>query len=523
MSMFWSGEEMSLYRRLTPFHKKLHSSSHSSSPRSSVHNYFLRKRRKWPLSPYKTKLQETFTHQLAMQKLVQSAAKKSPETHLLSILIDSFSAYQCDPTPNAYYFILKTLTHNSSAWNQIPHILDHIRRVEKFETPEYIFTYLIKFYGDSNMTHLAVEIFFTMPAFRCNPSVKSLNPLIWVLCKNNYDLRIVLQVMVKSQFMNIWVEESTFKILIRALCRIGKANNAVDLLKLMVDSGFDLDGNICSLILSTMPERKNCKGVEIWGVLEEMRKLGYSPKKVDLCNVIRFYVKDEKGMDALEVLNKMKMSGMVPDTVSYNLVLNGLILEEEYSSADELFDELLVLGLNPDIVTYNVYINGLCKQDKMDEALKILGCMEDLGCKPEMSTYHTILEALCRSGMSSFAKEVVGKMKLKGLEINSHIYGILINCMIRNGEVDEAYNLLHEMVDMGFVPQSITFDGLIHLLCQRGLFSEVMELLSVMVTNNVVPGIRAWETLVQALSSAKMERSVEVEIDSGTKGTKWKQ
>ncbi|KAJ8551008.1 hypothetical protein K7X08_000378 [Anisodus acutangulus] len=321
-----------------------------------------------------------------------------------------------------------------------------------------------------------------MQGFRCNATVKSLNALIWVLCKNNCDLRIVLLVLVKCQLMNIWVEESTFKILIKALCRIGKANNAVDLLNLMVDSGFNLDGNICSLILSTMSERKECQRVEIWGILEEMRKLGYVAKRVDLCNVIRFYVKNGKGVDALEVLNKMKMSGiMVPDIVCYNLVLNGLILEGEYSSADEVFDELLVLGLSPDIVTYNVYINGLCKQNKVDEALRMLGCMEDLGCKPEMNTYHTILEALCRStGMLFSAKEVLGQMKLKGLRLNSHIYGIVINCMIRNGEVDEAYNLLHEMVALGFVPQSITFDGLIHLSCQRGLLSEVMELLSIM-------------------------------------------
>ncbi|MCD7462326.1 hypothetical protein HAX54_048258 [Datura stramonium] len=499
-----SGEEMSLCRRsirgipCIPLHMKLHSSSHSFSARSSVDNYYLRKRRKWPLSPYKTKWHESFTHQLAMQKLVESV-NKSPKTHLLTILIDSFSSYQCVPTPNAYYFILKTLSQNHpSTWDQIPQILDHIRKTENFETPEYIFTYLIKFYGYSNMSHLAVEMFFTMPAFRCNPSVKSLNALIWVLCKNYYDLRIVLQILVKSQFMNIWVEESTFKILIRSLCRVGKENNAVDLLNLMVDSGFDLDGKICSLILSTMPEQKDCEGVEIWGVLEEMRKLGYSPKRVDLCHVMRCYVKNGKGMDALEVLTKMKISGLVPDIVCYNLVLNGLILEGEYSKADELFDELLVLGLVPDIVTYNVYISGLCKQNKVDEALRMLGCMEDLGCKPEMNTYHTILEVL-----SSSPKEVFGQMKLKGLQLSSHTYGILINCLIRNGEVDEAYNLLHEMVGMGFVPQSITFDGLIHLLCERGLFSEVMELLSIMVTKNVVPGIRSWEALVQALSSSK--------------------
>ncbi|KAM3381801.1 pentatricopeptide repeat-containing protein, mitochondrial [Capsicum galapagoense] len=498
---------MSLCRRFFPCHIKLPYSSHSFS---AGNNYYLRKRRKWPLSPHKAKWQQTFTHQLAMQKLIESV-NKYPKTHLLSILIDSFSAYQSNPTPNAYYFILKILTQNPSTWDQIPQVLDHIRKVENFETPEYIFTYLIKFYGVSKMNYLAVEMFFTMPAFRCNPSVKSLNALIWVLCNNNCDLRIVLQVLVKSQFMNIWVEESTLMILIRALCTIGKANNAVDLLHLMVDSGFNLDGNICSLILSTMAEVKECQGVDIWGVLEEMRKLGYSPKRVDLCNVMRFCVINGKGMDALEVLNKMKMSRMVPDIVCYNLALNGLILEGEYSKADELFDELLVLGLVPVVVTYNVYISGLCKQNKVHEALRMLRCMEDLGCKPEMNTYNTILEALCRSRtMLSTAKEVFGQMKLKGLQLSSHTYELVVNCMIRNGEVGEAYNLLHEMVGMGFVPRSITFDGLIHLLCQRGWCSEAMELLSVMVTMNVVPGVRSREALVEALSDSSKVRNKEM-------------
>ncbi|XP_059305284.1 pentatricopeptide repeat-containing protein At2g38420, mitochondrial [Lycium ferocissimum] len=484
---------------------------HFSSHSSNVNNYYLRQKRKWPHSPYKTKYQdrETFTHQLAMQKLIQSTKNISPKTNLLAILIDSFSSYKCNPTPNAYFFILKTLTKNPTTWDQIPHILDHIHKVENFNAPEYIFTYLIKFYGVSNKTNLAFELFFTMPCFRCNPSVKSLNVLVWVIFKNNYDLRFVLLVLVKCQLMNVWVEESTFKILIKELCRIGKVKNCVDLLNLMVDSGLNLDESICSLILCTMSGLKVCDGIDIWGVLEEMRKLGYIPKRVDLCNVIRFYVKNGKGVDGLLVLNKMKMSGiMVPDIVCYNLVLNGLILEGEWNYADEVFDELLVSGLVPDIVTYNVYINGLCKQNKVDEALRMIGCMEDLGCKPETNTYYTILEALCRSNeMLSSAKEFFGQIKLKGLQLNAPMYGIMINCMIRNGEVDEAYNMLQEMVGMGFVPQSVTFDGLIYCLCERGLLSEVMELLSIMVAKNVVPGIGSWEALVQALSNSAKEDS----------------
>ena len=101
--------------------------------------------------------------------------------------------------------------------------------------------------------------------------------------------------------MNVRLEESSFRILITALCRFGKVGYAVEILNFMRRDGCDVvDMRICSLILSSMCEQK-------------------------------------KGLGSGD--------------------LNGIIKEGEYEKADELFDELLVLGLVPDVHTYNVYIN----------------------------------------------------------------------------------------------------------------------------------------------------------------------
>ncbi|CAK9146896.1 unnamed protein product [Ilex paraguariensis] len=437
--------------------------SASSSSRKSSPNYYLRKRRKWPLSPYKAQWEDTFDQQKAMQMLKQSA--KTTSTHLLSALIKSFNTYSCDPTPKAYHFILKTLTHNPKS-------------------------------DDNQITQRAMELFFRLPSFRCSPTAVSLNSLLSVLCKKQEGFEIVPQILTKSQLMNIRIEESSFFILIRALCRTGKVNYAIELLNAIISEGFSLDGKFCSLILSAMCEQKDSVGVQIMGFLEEMRKFGYCPNRVDWCNVIRHLAKKGAGMDALDVLNQMKLDGIKPDIVCYTMVLDGLFLEGQSAKAEQLFDEMLVLGLVPDIYTYNVYINGLCKQNKMEDGIKMLAWMEELGCKSDLITYNTLLAALCQSGKLRRARDVVRDMGLKGMQLNSRTYEIMIRGVISKGEIDEACGLLEEMMGKGSIPQSSTFDEIICRLCQRGLVSRAFELLKVMVGKNGAPGFRTWEALL---------------------------
>lgn len=474
-------------------------------PLSKKANRYLRKFRKWPHSPYKTSWHHNFGQEQAMQKFKQATLEMGfsqepqtanlPHPFLLSTLLDSFKAYSCDPNPKAYYFVIKTLT-NTSQLQDIPAVLDHLEHLEKFETPESILVYLIKFYGLSDKVQDAVDLFFRIPRFRCTPTVCSLNLVLSLLCRKREYLKMVPEILLKSQHMNIRIEESTFRVLIKALCRIKRVGYAIKMLNCMIEDGYGLDERICSSIISSLCEQKDMTSVEALVVWRDMRKLGFCPGVRDYTNMIRFLVKEGKGMDALDVLNQQKQDGIKPDVVSYTMVLSGLVAEGEYAKLDQLFDEILVFGVVPDVYTYNVYINGLCKQNNVDEALEIVASMEELECKPNVVTCNTLLGALCAAGDISKAREVMKEMGWKGVGLNLHSYRIMLDGLVGKGEIGEACFLLEEMLEKCFFPRSSTFDNIIFQMCQKDLIAEAIELTKKIVAKSFVPGARAWEALL---------------------------
>lgn len=133
---------------------------------------------------------------------------------------------------------------------------------------------LIKFYGDNGLCDDAVDLFFRIPKFRCEPSVEVLNTLLSVLCRSRSGLEIVPQLLIKSQIeMNIRIEASSYGILVRALCKMGKLSDALTLLNHMVDEGFDVDQKVCSLMLSTICRHVDCRVDEILGVFGGFEKV----------------------------------------------------------------------------------------------------------------------------------------------------------------------------------------------------------------------------------------------------------
>ncbi|XP_004305097.1 PREDICTED: pentatricopeptide repeat-containing protein At2g38420, mitochondrial-like [Fragaria vesca subsp. vesca] len=462
----------------------------SLTPRSK---FFVRKHRKWPVSPYNTKWHKLFNQHQALQTLKHSPL--NPPQTLLSTLIHSFNTFNCDPTPEAYNFVLKTL-FKTSQLSHIPSVLDRLESIEKFHPPESIFANLIRFYGSANRVEDAIDVFCRIPKFRCDPSAVSLNSLLYVLCGSSEGLKMVPQVLMNSRAMGIRLEESSFRILISALCRIGSVGYAIEIMKCMISNGYDLDVKICSLVLSSLCEQKGVGGLEVVGFVEEMKKVGFCPGMLDYSNVIRCLVKQGKGLDALRVLCKMKVEGMKPDIVCYTMVLYGVIANGDYKNADKVFDELLVLGLVPDVYTYNVYINGLCNQNNVEAGIKMITCMDELGCRPNLITYNLLLKALCKNEELSRARELVSEMTLNGVGVNLQTHIIMLDGLFCKGDVDEACIFMEEMLDKFMCRRCSAYDDVIYGLCQRGLVCKAMDLLLKMVDKNVVPGARAWEALL---------------------------
>ncbi|XP_057536218.1 pentatricopeptide repeat-containing protein At2g38420, mitochondrial [Amaranthus tricolor] len=487
------------------------------SSSNQIPNFFLRKRRKWPyLFPYKTKWNVIFNQQQALETLKKSCLSSStplpilqqttqnpPKTpcHLLNCLINIFTSYQCDPTPNAYNLVFKTLIQKSQ-FQELKFVLSHLQNVEKFDTPERFFVDLIRVYGENGMIIEAIDLFFKIPLYRCVPTVLSLNSLLLVLCKNRECMRIVPQLLLKSRFLNIRIEESTFIILINALCRIGKVDFAVQLLNYMINDEFNPNGKLYSLVLSSLCKQKSVTltNIEVIAVWENMKKSGFFPSREDYCNVIKLLGRQGKGKDTFDVLCEMKRGGIKPDIMCYTTVLYDLVEEEEYSRVEDLFDEILVFGLVPDVCTYNVYIKGLGKQKKSDAAYVMIGCMEELGCAPNSITYNNVLEAFCKVAELSRARELWIEMKRKGMEVNHRSYSLMIDALVTGGEIIEACGMLDEMLSKRFVPVFATFDKIICSLCHEGMISMALHTLDMVSDHGVLLGRTSWETLLLGLN-----------------------
>ncbi|KAJ4849599.1 hypothetical protein Tsubulata_045228 [Turnera subulata] len=431
----------------------------------------------------------------ALKRATTNPHQNPTETNPLTSLLQSFTAYRSEPTPESYHFLLKTLAQ-SSQFHHIPPVLDHLEKNEKFETPEFVFSGLLESYANANDLKGALELFFRIPKFRCVPSVYLLNSLLKLLCRSREGLELVPGLLLRSRDLNIRLEGSTFDVLIAALCRLKRIGYAIELMNYMVNDGFDVNTKICSLLLSSLCKQRGVDSAQVMSFVEGMRKFGFCPGLVDYRNVIRFLVKAKMGRDALGVLSQMKSDGIKPDTICYTLVLDGIIEMGDFSKADELFDELLGFGLIPDVCTYNVYINGLCKQNKIEAGIEMVASMEELGCKPNLAIYSLLVEGFCRTGDVSKAVDLVREMESKKIGLNGETCRIMIDGLVKEDKIAEACALLEEILDKGFPAGSLSFDVLICQLCQKGQFSKALELVEKMVDKHVSPGSRVWEALL---------------------------
>uniref|UniRef100_A0A1D1YD27 Pentatricopeptide repeat-containing protein At2g38420, mitochondrial n=1 Tax=Anthurium amnicola TaxID=1678845 RepID=A0A1D1YD27_9ARAE len=390
--------------------------------------------RKWRLMPYKGKWQHMFCEQLAMEELKKKVTEEhNPGADFVELLTSTFGNYGLRLSFSAYSFTIKNLMQRS-LFPQLPFILDNLEKVESFETSERIFINLIHCYGDANMLQEAVDIFFRIPKFRCTPSVKSLDSLLFTLCKRKEGLILVPDVLTRIPLMNLRLEGSSFWILIRALCKNGKVLSALELLDMMKLQECIPDSRTYSYILSSLCE--NADSVKVLDFLEEMKNAGFSPSLMDCTSVINVLVKEGKADDAFAILWQMKSDGLCPDVVNYTSVLKGYILSGDFQKAEAMFDEMLVIGLVPDSFAYNTYINGLCKQGHFEQACTMLVFMEKMGCSPGTLTYNIIIGAYCKAGEFGKAKEIMKRMQEKNVAGNSHTYRFMSG-LLNKGEIVE--------------------------------------------------------------------------------------
>lgn len=293
-----------------------------------------------------------------------------------------------------------------------------LAKILKRPPNEAQFIHYIRVYAKAGLLHEATQLFDKMPELNCTPSTASLNQLLSVLCEKREGLYMVKDVLLKSQEKGIRVDESTFSILIEALCRNSKAKFAIEIMKLMGLFECDPDLRMYSLVLQSLCEDSNSWS-DVIAFVREMQRAGFMPSMMDFYKVIALLVKEGKVDEAYCFVNEMRIDGAKPDVNCFNKVLLGFSEAGRFDMVDEVFDEMLIRGLIPNVCTFEIYIGGLAKKGDVDGMVKMVKCMERTGFNANVQIYNMIIGGFMCSGELNKARELMDEMVRKGIKWNS--------------------------------------------------------------------------------------------------------
>ncbi|KAJ6695169.1 PPR CONTAINING PLANT-LIKE PROTEIN [Salix koriyanagi] len=243
-------------------------------------------------------------------------------------------------------------------------VLDRMR-CEKRVVVEKCFIVIFKAYGKAHLPEKAVDLFNRMAyEFECKRTVKSFNSVLNVIIQEDLFYRALefYNHVIGAKGVNISPNVLTFNLVIKAMCKVGLVDDAVQMLRKMPVSKCQPDAYTYSTLMDGL-----CKADRI----------------------------DE----AVSLLDEMQIDGCFPSPVTFNVLINGLYNGHK---AIEVWKDMAKHNCTQNEVCYSVLIHGLCKDEKVKDAMMssisraidLLNSMLDRGCDPDLVTCIIFLRAL---------------------------------------------------------------------------------------------------------------------------------
>ncbi|XLR24117.1 hypothetical protein S83_052017 [Arachis hypogaea] len=162
--------------------------------------------------------------------------------------------------------------------------------------------------------------------------------------------------------------------LLKALCKNGKVNDAYKLLQEMLNKGCPLDAVSYTIIVPSV-----CK----LGQVEKAKDLakGFAPIVPIYNALINGFCKEYKIKEAFCLMNEMAFKGIDPNVISYSTIISCLFDMENIDLSLVAFAQVLKRGCNPNIHTYSSLIKGYILGRKLSEALELWNLMTMDGVK----------------------------------------------------------------------------------------------------------------------------------------------
>uniref|UniRef100_A0A6N2JWZ2 Pentacotripeptide-repeat region of PRORP domain-containing protein n=1 Tax=Salix viminalis TaxID=40686 RepID=A0A6N2JWZ2_SALVM len=338
-------------------------------------------------------------------------------------------------------------------------VLDRMR-CEKRVVVEKCFIVIFKAYGKAHLPEKAVDLFDRMAyEFECKRTVKSFNSVLNVIIQEDLFYRALefYNHVIGAKGVNISPNVLTFNLVIKAMCKVGLVDDAVQMLRKMPVSKCQPDAYTYSTLMDGL-----CKADRI----------------------------DE----AVSLLDEMQIDGCFPSPVTFNVLINGLCKKGDLSRVAKLVDNMFLKGCVPNEVTYNTLIHGLCLKGKLEKAISLLDRMVSSKCVPNVVTYGTVINGLVKQGRALDGARVLASMEERGYHVNEYVYSAVISGLFKEGKSQEAIKI----VTRDDSQKIIVIDG----LCRDGKPDEAVEVLSEMTNNGCKPNAYTYSSLMKGFFEA---------------------
>ncbi|PUZ77045.1 hypothetical protein GQ55_1G339900 [Panicum hallii var. hallii] len=267
----------------------------------------------------------------------------------------------------------------------------------------------------------------------------------------------------------------TYNILADGWCRVKDTSRALDILRLMVESGIAPTKATYNIILKGFFRSGQLQ--HAWDFFLQMKKRGITdenckPDVVSYTTVLHGLGVSGQLDKARKVFDEMSKEGCLPSTATYNALIQVICKKGNVEDAVAVFDDMIGKGYVPNVVTYTVLIRGLCHAGKIDRAIKLLERMKSEGCEPNVQTYNVLIGYSFEDGEIEKALDLFERMS-KGMEClpNQDTYNIIISAMFvrkRAEDMAVAARMVVDMVDRGYLPRRFMFNRVLNGLMLTG-------------------------------------------------------
>ncbi|XP_043703627.1 pentatricopeptide repeat-containing protein At5g15280, mitochondrial [Telopea speciosissima] len=251
---------------------------------------------------------------------------------------------------------------------------------------------------------------------------------------------------------------SCYRVLLANLVRMNKTDLAFRVYKDMVESGF----GPCGVEETTFEllVRLLCKDEKIQEARNLVRKftaLGVQPGRLVINEIAKGYCVKKDFEDLLSFLSEMKC---LPDAPICNKIMYSLCRNFGAEEAYLFMQDLNYLGFSPDEITFGILIGWSCRVGKLKDVFFYLSDLFSRSLRPDIHSYNAIISGLFKKGMWKHARDILDEMLERGITPNATTFRVLLAGYCKARLFDEAKAIIREMVNHKLIELSPMEDPL---------------------------------------------------------------